>query len=244
MKLIAAAALVAVCLALLAGKDDIRRFRRMRQMPAPSAAPARAASSCPSRSRREARMPASRRPVGAWCSTAPGSTSWSPCCAGRGTGWSADGARQRDRARRAGLGPASPPVSGWTCAPATTGCASAATARSSPTRRARSRGSSSCTRPGVRSGRRTVPGSRPGAGRAGAAYAFLGVRGCDLAAIAVLPRSWAAPPTGTPGSAAAGPACSSSPPAAPSRRGLLLRVDGHGPHPGTGIRPGPHRTGR
>jgi hypothetical protein len=32
MKLIAAATLVAVCLALLAGKDDIRRFRRMRQM--------------------------------------------------------------------------------------------------------------------------------------------------------------------------------------------------------------------
>jgi hypothetical protein len=32
MKLIAVAALVAVCLALLAGKDDIRRFRRMRQM--------------------------------------------------------------------------------------------------------------------------------------------------------------------------------------------------------------------
>ena len=32
MKLIAAAALVAVCLAVLAGKDDIRRFRRMRQM--------------------------------------------------------------------------------------------------------------------------------------------------------------------------------------------------------------------
>jgi hypothetical protein len=32
VKLIAAAALVAVCLALLAGKDDIRRFRRMRQM--------------------------------------------------------------------------------------------------------------------------------------------------------------------------------------------------------------------
>jgi type IV secretory pathway VirB2 component (pilin) len=32
MKLIAVAALVAVCLVLLAGKDDIRRFRRMRQM--------------------------------------------------------------------------------------------------------------------------------------------------------------------------------------------------------------------
>ena len=32
MKLIAVAALVAVCLALLAGRDDIRRFRRMRQM--------------------------------------------------------------------------------------------------------------------------------------------------------------------------------------------------------------------
>jgi type IV secretory pathway VirB2 component (pilin) len=32
MKLIAVAALVAVCLALLAGKDDIRRFQRMRQM--------------------------------------------------------------------------------------------------------------------------------------------------------------------------------------------------------------------
>ena len=32
MKLIAAAALVAVCVVLLAGKDDIRRFRRMRQM--------------------------------------------------------------------------------------------------------------------------------------------------------------------------------------------------------------------
>ena len=32
MKLIAVAALVAVCVALLAGKDDIRRFRRMRQM--------------------------------------------------------------------------------------------------------------------------------------------------------------------------------------------------------------------
>jgi type IV secretory pathway VirB2 component (pilin) len=32
MKLIAVAALVAVCLTLLAGKDDIRRFRRMRQM--------------------------------------------------------------------------------------------------------------------------------------------------------------------------------------------------------------------
>ena len=32
MKLIAVAALAAVCLALLAGKDDIRRFRRMRQM--------------------------------------------------------------------------------------------------------------------------------------------------------------------------------------------------------------------
>jgi hypothetical protein len=32
MKLIVAAALVAVCVALLAGKDDIRRFRRMRQM--------------------------------------------------------------------------------------------------------------------------------------------------------------------------------------------------------------------
>jgi hypothetical protein len=32
MKLIAAATLVAVCLALLAGRDDIRRFRRMRQM--------------------------------------------------------------------------------------------------------------------------------------------------------------------------------------------------------------------
>lgn len=32
MKLIAAAVLVAVCVALLAGKDDIRRFRRMRQM--------------------------------------------------------------------------------------------------------------------------------------------------------------------------------------------------------------------
>jgi len=28
----AVAALVVVCLALLAGKDDIRRFRRMRQM--------------------------------------------------------------------------------------------------------------------------------------------------------------------------------------------------------------------
>lgn len=32
MKLIAAAVLVAVGLALLAGQDDIRRFRRMRQM--------------------------------------------------------------------------------------------------------------------------------------------------------------------------------------------------------------------
>lgn len=32
MKLIAAAVLVAVGLALLAGRDDIRRFRRMRQM--------------------------------------------------------------------------------------------------------------------------------------------------------------------------------------------------------------------
>jgi hypothetical protein len=32
MKLIAAVVLVAVCLAVLAGKDDIRRFRRMRQM--------------------------------------------------------------------------------------------------------------------------------------------------------------------------------------------------------------------
>lgn len=32
MKIIAVAALVAVCLVLLAGKDDIRRFRRMRQM--------------------------------------------------------------------------------------------------------------------------------------------------------------------------------------------------------------------
>jgi hypothetical protein len=32
MKLIAAAVLVAVCVALLAGKDDIRRFQRMRQM--------------------------------------------------------------------------------------------------------------------------------------------------------------------------------------------------------------------
>ena len=32
MKLIAVAALVAVCLALLAGKDDIRRFQRMRHM--------------------------------------------------------------------------------------------------------------------------------------------------------------------------------------------------------------------
>ncbi len=32
MKLMAVAALVVVCLALLAGKDDIRRFRRMRQM--------------------------------------------------------------------------------------------------------------------------------------------------------------------------------------------------------------------
>jgi hypothetical protein len=32
MKLVGLAALVAVCLALLAGKDDIRRFWRMRQM--------------------------------------------------------------------------------------------------------------------------------------------------------------------------------------------------------------------
>jgi hypothetical protein len=32
MKLIGLAALVAVCLALLAGKDDIRRFQRMRHM--------------------------------------------------------------------------------------------------------------------------------------------------------------------------------------------------------------------
>lgn len=32
MKLIAAAVLVAVCVALLAGRDDIRRFQRMRQM--------------------------------------------------------------------------------------------------------------------------------------------------------------------------------------------------------------------
>jgi hypothetical protein len=32
MKIIAAAALVAVCLTLLAGKDDIRRFQRMRHM--------------------------------------------------------------------------------------------------------------------------------------------------------------------------------------------------------------------
>jgi hypothetical protein len=32
MKLIAVAALVAVCLALLAGQDDMRRLRRMRQM--------------------------------------------------------------------------------------------------------------------------------------------------------------------------------------------------------------------
>jgi hypothetical protein len=32
MKLTAVAALVVVCLALLAGKDDIRRFQRTRQM--------------------------------------------------------------------------------------------------------------------------------------------------------------------------------------------------------------------
>jgi len=32
MKLIGVAALVVVCLALLGGKDDIRRFWRMRQM--------------------------------------------------------------------------------------------------------------------------------------------------------------------------------------------------------------------
>jgi hypothetical protein len=32
MKLITAAAVTAVCLALLAGKDDIRRFHRMRSM--------------------------------------------------------------------------------------------------------------------------------------------------------------------------------------------------------------------
>jgi hypothetical protein len=32
MKLIGLVALVVVCLALLAGKDDIRRFWRMRQM--------------------------------------------------------------------------------------------------------------------------------------------------------------------------------------------------------------------
>jgi type IV secretory pathway VirB2 component (pilin) len=32
MKLIAVVALIAVCLALLAGKDDIRRYWRMRQM--------------------------------------------------------------------------------------------------------------------------------------------------------------------------------------------------------------------
>ena len=32
MKLIGLAALAVVCLALLAGKDDIRRFWRMRQM--------------------------------------------------------------------------------------------------------------------------------------------------------------------------------------------------------------------
>ena len=32
MKLIALAAVAAACVVLLAGKDDIRRFRRMRQM--------------------------------------------------------------------------------------------------------------------------------------------------------------------------------------------------------------------
>jgi type IV secretory pathway VirB2 component (pilin) len=32
MKLIALAAVAAVCLALLAGKDDIKRFQRMRSM--------------------------------------------------------------------------------------------------------------------------------------------------------------------------------------------------------------------
>jgi hypothetical protein len=32
MKIIAAAVLTVVCLAVLAGKDDIRRFQRMRRM--------------------------------------------------------------------------------------------------------------------------------------------------------------------------------------------------------------------
>ena len=147
---------------------------------------------------------------------------------------------------RAGLGrPSCPRAGGWKPAPATTGCAAGTTRPSSRIRPARSPGSSSCTRRGASSGPRTA---RTGSGRPNRdspRYAFLGVRGCDLAAIGIL------------GSVLGGGAHPDGAFARTrrglfviavelhrARRGVLLRVDGHRPGRRARLRHRAHRANR